>query len=370
MESISAIRFSRRSVLVGAAAVTSVLAPAVGPASAQDAYYAGKEIEVVVPFAEGGATDVGARFLQPFLEQHIPGNPTVHVRNRAGGGSILGANWFEQNANPDGTTILFTTSSTSHPFMLGQQEVEYDLLNKPVGYSFSFGPVYYVAPETGIETPEGLRDAQVPLIYGGIAAAASHLPQLVAFEVLDLDVQVVLGFTGRGPIRLAFERGETNFDFQFTPVYLTQVVPLVEEGRAVPLMTGGAAGPDGQFTERDPVMPDLPSVYEVHEALYGEPPSGIAWDAYNRVAALTFQYGLTAFLHEDTPQEALDALNAAVEAINADPEFQEQSKDVTGGYMLIRGDEAEPQVRAALDPGEEVTNWLRELLATKYDVRF
>ncbi len=97
---------------------TAALAATIGlatAAQAQDGYFAGKSIEIVVPFGEGGATFVSAKFLEPYFEKHLPGNPDIDVVSRPGGGSILGANWFEQNAKSDGTTILFTTSSTANP---------------------------------------------------------------------------------------------------------------------------------------------------------------------------------------------------------------------------------------------------------------
>ena len=39
-----------------------------------------------------------------------------------------------------------------------------------------------------------------------------------------------LGFKGRGDARIAFERGETNLDYQTTPAYNATVVPLIKEG--------------------------------------------------------------------------------------------------------------------------------------------
>lgn len=340
------------------------------PAFAQGADFSGKRIEVVVPFAQGGATDVAARFLEPFFEKHLPGNPQVEVVNRAGGGSILGANWFEQNARPDGTTILFTTSSTANPYVLGQREVQYDLASMRIGYSLPFGSVTYVSPATGVQKPADLKSPRVPLIYGGIAAAASDLPTLLSFEVLDIDVRAVLGFTGRGPIRLAFERGETNLDFQFTPVYMTQVADQVAAGRAIALMTGGSVGEDGRLTARDPAVPDLPSVYEVYKEMHGAEPEGVAWDAYQAIGSVTLSYGLTAYLHKDTPDEIIAAFEEVVAKINADPEFQARSQEVVGGYSLLPPSQVEGPLKAALQPSDEVRNYLRTLLAEKYDVRF
>ncbi len=366
-------RVSRRSLALGAIGgftlwLAFLLAP--GRATAQPATFAGKQIEIVVPFAPGGATDVGARFLAPFLEKYLPGKPRVNVVNRAGGGSILGANWVAQNAKPDGLIFLFTTSSTSHPFLFGQKEVAYDLLKTRVGFSQSFGPVVYVSPDTGVKTPKDLLKPAKPLSYGGIGAAASDLPIILSFEVLKLQPKVALGFTGRGPIRLAFERGDTNLDFQFTPVYLTQVVPAVQAGKAVPLYTGGAADEKGNFTKRDLVVKDVPSLYEAYRAIYGKEPSGVEWDAYQKAATLTFEYGLTAFLHGDTPKAILDAYNKTVDAMNADPAFVAEAKKVTGGYPLIRGDVAEPHLKAALKPGGPAYEYTKNLLATKYKVRF
>lgn len=179
-------------------------------------YYQGKTIEIIVPFDTGGATDVGARFIAPFMQKHIPGNPRIIIRNMAGGASILGANYFEQQGGDDGELILTTTSSTAFPYMLGQQGVDYDLATKRVAMALAFGPVMYASPDTGIESTADLLTPDLPLVYGGIGATASDLLALLAFEVLDLDINAVLGFSGRGPIRLAFERGETNLDFQFT----------------------------------------------------------------------------------------------------------------------------------------------------------
>lgn len=348
---------------------TAALAALTTMAQAQDGYFAGKSIDVIVPFGTGGATFVSAKFLEPYFEKHLPGNPEINVIDRPGGGSILGANWFEQNAKADGTTILFTTSSTANPFVLGQEGVEYRLSEYRVAYSHPFGAVAYVSPSTGVTDAAGIKESSNPLIYGGIAAAASDLPGLLSFEVLGLDVKSVLGFTGRGPVRLAFEQGEVNIDYQFTPVWLTQVVPSVEEGNAVPLWTGGAME-GGVLKARDPVAPELPSVYEVYETMNGQPPSGIEWDAFQGIASVTYAYGLTGYLHPDAPQEALDAFAAAVEAINADSEFQAASQDVTGGARLSAGPETEAAIKAALSPSDEVRTYLRTLLSEKYGVNF
>lgn len=364
-----AIRPSRRELLAFGAATT--VAAALGPVRYARAaeFYAGKTIDVIVPFAAGGAGDVTTRFVAPFLTKHIPGNPNFNITTVPGGGSILGANQFEKQGKKDGLLILSTTSSTAFPFMFKQQGVDYNLANKRIGYTIAIGPVVYTSPATGIAKPADLLKPKVPLVYGGIGATGSDLPVLLAFELLGIPVKTVLGFTGRGPVRLAFERGETNFDFQFTSVYLTQVRALVEAQKAVPLFTGGSADEKGDYTSRDPVVKDLPSVYEVYKELHKKEPGGAVWGAFEAASALTFQAGVTGWMPEGTPQEAIDAFAIAAEKVNADPEFQERGKKVTGGYPLRAGKAVEEGVKKALSPSAEVTTYLQDLLTKKFNVK-
>ena len=103
---------------LGAAVVLS------GPVQAAD--FAGKRIEWIIPFQEGGGTDVWARFIVGPLSRELPGKPTIIIRNVPGGGSTTGANQFAQRAKPDGLTLLGTSGSTQFPYLLDDPRVKYD----------------------------------------------------------------------------------------------------------------------------------------------------------------------------------------------------------------------------------------------------
>jgi tripartite-type tricarboxylate transporter receptor subunit TctC len=107
----SATSFSRRHALrLGAAGFAGVLgAPALtGCARTADAAaFPDRAIQVVVAYAAGGGTDVGARILQPYLEAGL-GTP-IEIVNQPGGGGWAG--WNEiVNADPDGYTIGFVNT--------------------------------------------------------------------------------------------------------------------------------------------------------------------------------------------------------------------------------------------------------------------
>ncbi|HZP96662.1 MAG TPA: tripartite tricarboxylate transporter substrate binding protein [Candidatus Limnocylindria bacterium] len=65
----------------------------------------GKTISLIVPYDAGGAGDVGARLLAPYLEKEL--GTMVEVVNKPGAGSQIGVTELSR-AKPDGYTIGFT----------------------------------------------------------------------------------------------------------------------------------------------------------------------------------------------------------------------------------------------------------------------
>jgi tripartite-type tricarboxylate transporter receptor subunit TctC len=91
----------RRLLLAGLAAL-SIATPA--------AAFPDRPIRLVVPFAAGGATDVGARVLAEAMSAHLP-QPIV-VENRVGGAGIV-ASEVVARAPADGHTLLINNTSHS-----------------------------------------------------------------------------------------------------------------------------------------------------------------------------------------------------------------------------------------------------------------
>src|SRR5436190_7385721 len=87
--------------LAGAAIVAAV---ATAPASAAD-YYAGRTIEFIVGGDSGGGYDVYARAVARHLAGHIPGNPTIVVKNMPGAGSTRAGIYISTVAPKEGTSI-------------------------------------------------------------------------------------------------------------------------------------------------------------------------------------------------------------------------------------------------------------------------
>lgn len=105
MRRLSADSVLRRRLLLGG--VGCIAIPSLGIAQS-NVNLALKPITLVVPFAPGGGSDSIARELGKYLSAKI-GAPVV-VDNRAGAGGAIAATSIAKAA-PDGTSLLFTTST-------------------------------------------------------------------------------------------------------------------------------------------------------------------------------------------------------------------------------------------------------------------
>src|SRR5262245_59547398 len=116
---------------------------------AQEPFYKGKQLRLLVNYPAGGATDVVARLTSKYLSKHIPGNPTVVVQNMPGGGGNVGANYVYEVAGADGLTVgVF--SGGYLPQILGGSGVRFDLNNMPMIAGVGETSVVYIRSDTGV----------------------------------------------------------------------------------------------------------------------------------------------------------------------------------------------------------------------------
>src|SRR5688572_4149865 len=109
---------------LSALAVAATLNMAAGESVAE--FYAGKTVTIVVGSDVGGGYDANARLLSRHIGKFIPGNPTVIVQNRPGGGSIIAANYIYNVAPKDGTTIGMVQRGIPLFKLTNQPGVQYD----------------------------------------------------------------------------------------------------------------------------------------------------------------------------------------------------------------------------------------------------
>ena len=90
--------------LIAACAIVSCVSPRLAQ-NAQNDFYRGKTVTLVISSSSGGGYDIMGRTLARHIGKHIPGNPRVIVTNMPGAGGIVAMNYFYRAAPKDGTYI-------------------------------------------------------------------------------------------------------------------------------------------------------------------------------------------------------------------------------------------------------------------------
>jgi tripartite-type tricarboxylate transporter receptor subunit TctC len=180
--------------------------------SAQDDFYKGKTIRLIVGLAPGGGFDTYSRVIARHIGKHIPGNPTTVVENMPGAASLLAANYVYKAAKPDGLTIGNFVGGLSFQQLLGLPGIEFDApkfeyLGVPAQDNFMIG----VAKSTGITSVEQWKASGTVIKIGGVApgGGTDDIPKVLK-ATLGLPLQLVSGYKGTGPVRLAFNAGEVQ----------------------------------------------------------------------------------------------------------------------------------------------------------------
>ena len=365
----SFVKFGK--VLAPAAAALAVMLS--GVASAAD--FSGKRITIVVPFNEGGGTDSYTRFMQPYFQKYLPGNPKIIVQNKPGAGGILGGNFFAQKAKTDGTWVFALSTSTISNFALGDPRVKFKL-NEFIPIILSpRGTMQYVRKDLGLQDISTLKGRvekmrsfpKEKLVFGGKTATSAGLSLRVGLSLLGIETKDVWGMKGNGPMALAFERGEFTVNFDNTLSYKNNRKKLHADGTAVPFYTFGVISSDGKIV-RDPVWPDVPTFNEAYKAIHGKDPSGDGYDAFVSLFHMSVTMSKSWNLPAGTPKDVVEAYRTAARKMMADPDFQAKRAKIFGPFEQTIGDEAIGIRDKATQIPPNAKKWLAKYVKDRYQI--
>lgn len=356
-----------RRTLLGTGALAALMG-AVGCAPQQAKYQPSGAgiIDVVVPYGTGGGTDTWARFIPPYFAELQPDVDRYQVENIPGGESITGTNAYIESNVTDGRQLLVASATTYFQSMLGHGTAEFDFGRMEPLVLNGTGAVLWTSVETGIRSVEDLIGNTEQYRYGGLSASGLDLVPLLALEALGANVRGVFGMEGRGPSRLAVQRGESDLDFQTTASYLAQVKPMVDAGEAIPLFAMGSLV--GGEVVRDPNIPEVPTFAEVFEGIGRHTEhQTLAYDAFQSFVVPGFFYQKGLWSNAGTAPEVMQSYDGMVEELNSEDQFLEEAKDALGGYNLVSGLDARDDFRKALQMDEDVLAFTKQILVDKYD---
>lgn len=193
------------------ALVTAWLA-SLPPAVAQDVaeFYSNRSITILVGAGPGGITDITARIIAGFLEETVPGEPTVIVQNMPGGGSVTMANHIFRVAARDGTVLGYSLPAIIVAQLMEPNRARYDGRELSwVGSAITSTNVISVLAGSPATTMDQALETEIILGATGRGSLLYQLPTM-ARELLGLNVRIITGYQGSAEISLAMERGEVH----------------------------------------------------------------------------------------------------------------------------------------------------------------
>jgi hypothetical protein len=329
-------------VVRAAIAFCALLALAAPKAFADEPFYRGKRLTILINFASGGPTDIEGRLFARHLARYIEGQPNIVIQNMDGAGGIVGAKYLGEVAPRDGTMAGYFTG-TAFMYALDPERFRvdfksYEFVATQPGTTVHFARTD-VAP--GLKEPTDIVKAK-GLVVGGLSVdTPKDLRLRLGMDMLGVPFKYVTGYRSSPAARLAFQRGEINFFSESPPSYRGVVEPsLVRTGQAIPIFYD--PGYDGEkfFVPHAVEGLDVPPFHELYRRIKGTPPSGQLWDIYKAIIGADGIIQRLIVMPPGAPRAAVEALRTAITRVNGDKAYAEEAQ-MTFGFV--------PQWEAAAD---------------------
>ena len=173
-------------------------------------FYTGKPISLIVSTGVGGGVDTNARLVAKHFGNHLPGKPSVVVKNMTGAGHLQATNYLYMQAPKDGTHIGAILPAFVGYQVLDGRGAQYDTRNfNFLGSSDVENANLYTWSHLGIKKIEDAKGRQVLMGATGAGSYTMLYPTILN-NVLGYKFKIVSGYKSTNEIHLAMERGEVS----------------------------------------------------------------------------------------------------------------------------------------------------------------
>ena len=333
-----------RTTWVIAGLLALALAAPTQPALAQ--FYKGKTVTMIINYPAGGPSDIEGRIIAQHLPAHIPGKPTIVVKNVAGAGGVIGSNQLGEAA-PNGDTIGFFTLDIVAQ-LVGNPALRVTYENFVMIAGVENPLVAYMRKDT----PPGLTGATDVMKVKEFKALSLNVQnsntinQALTLDLLGLKYQPIPAYRGLKEVETAILQNEGQMANTSLPGWRGSVEPTMG-ALVLPLWQLAARGKDGG-TPRSRALPDLPTFEEFYATVNsGKKPSGFTYEVLRASTDPLVAMFRTALMPPKTTGEAVAVMRAAFVDLWKDPAFiRDYSNIVKTEPLLLSGEEAQDIVAA------------------------
>ncbi len=331
----------------------AVLLPsrAASAASADENFYRGKSIRIVVGFAAGGGFDAYARVIARHMGRYIPGSPSIIVDNMTGAGSRVAANYLFR-APADGSVIGNFIGSLVLQQIMGDKGIEFDARKfEWLGAPVQDENVCALTKASGIHSLDDWFAAKKPVKLGGEAPGAndSDIPRVLK-AALGLPIQLIEGFKGTANIRIAAEAGEIDGGCWTWASIRTTWANGLESGMVKAIVQVNA--------KKAADIPNVPNAIDYAKT----PDARVLIDSgIHAPSAILRAYALP----PGTPKGRLEILRSAFDATMKDPEFLAEMKKSKLEVNPLTGREMDAVVQKLFQMDTKTVARIRDVLVPK-----
>jgi tripartite-type tricarboxylate transporter receptor subunit TctC len=228
------------------------------PAAAQQShadFYKSKGLKIMLGHPPGGSYDLYARLAAEFLPRYLPGNPTIIVEHKPGGGGVVAAAWFYVQAPRDGSMISLFPETIPHTQLLEPEVGKWKV--QEMTYIGSFAPVntaYVVRKGAPARTPDEMKKTANIVGCTGVTAQSYQLPAMLK-NLAGFKFNMVCGYPGGTDNLLALSRGEVDLVSSAWNSLRASHKHQIESGEMTPVMQSGL--------RRSPELKDVPLMQEL-----------------------------------------------------------------------------------------------------------
>lgn len=318
-------------------------------ALAQESFYRGKTVRIIVGTSAGGGFDTYTRTLARHFGKHIPGQPAIVVENMPGAGHLIGANHMYNVARPDGLTIGHFHGGWFLYQLFKRPGIEFDATKfEFIGSPIAETRACAFTKASGITSVERWLAAKAPVKLGGIGGGAPDDIARMLAATTALPVQLVAGYKGTSEIRLAAESGELAGGCWTWDSIRSTWSKAIQSGEAVVVLQA--------VSKPHPELPNVPLAQSLAKNEEGRQllKAGIQDPA---------EFYRPYVAPPRTPKERVQTLRQAFDATMKDAEFLADAKKANLEIEPITGHEMERLVAGIFKLDPAMTAKLKAILS-------
>jgi tripartite-type tricarboxylate transporter receptor subunit TctC len=296
-----------------AAAVALALGTVAAPQAAAQSveqFYKGNTLTILLGQPPGGSYDLYARLAAQHMGKYIPGNPTIVVQYKPGGGGATAVAYLYDQAPKNGTMLGLFSETIGQTQLLEPNVGKWKMQDMTYIGSFdSVNAAFVRRKNSPAKTVDDMRRMPMNVGCSGRTSQSYQSPALLK-NLAGFKFNIICGYPGSAEYVLALKKGEVDMVSSAWNQWISAHPQEIKSGEFIPVIQSGL--------HRHKDLANIPLMQE----LVDDPKLKKVFEFASAGAAI----GRALLAPPKVPQDRIDALRAAFDKAVKDPAFLADAK--------------------------------------------